>query len=121
MADSENAKVLLKELADITSVKAAILISEDGLPLEKVAGEPTVNADEVAALARDGAFHIRKMLKDLGGARFVQAVIEHTNGSLLFANLPYGVTLVVLVGKGSNKGEIWNAVVARFPRLIKSI
>ena len=117
----DDAKGLLSELAELPSVKAAILISDDGLPLENVVGEPTVNADEVAALARDGAFHLRKMLNDLGGSRLVQAIIEHTDGSLLFANLPYDVTLVVLIKRGSDKGEIWNAVVSRFPRLIKSV
>jgi len=117
----DDAKTLLSELAGLSSVKAAILISDDGLPLENVVGDPTVDADEVAALARDGVFHLRKMLGDLGGSRLVQAIIEHTNGSVLFANLPYDVTLVVLAKKGSNKGEIWNAVVARFPRLIKSV
>lgn len=117
----DDVKGLLSELAEQPSVKAAILISDDGLPLENVVGDPTVNADEVAALARDGAFYVRKMLDDLDGSRLVQAIIEHTDGSILFANLPYEVTLVVLIRKGSNKGEIWNAVVSRFPRLIKSI
>lgn len=121
MSVLEGIKGLLSELAELPSVKAAILISDDGLPLENVVGDPTVSADEVAALARDGAFHLRKMLDDLGGSRLVQAIIEHTDGSVLFANLPYDITLVVLSKKGSNKGEIWNAVVARFPRLVKSV
>jgi predicted regulator of Ras-like GTPase activity (Roadblock/LC7/MglB family) len=121
MSQLEDIKSLLYELTENPSVKAAVLISDDGLPLENAVTDPAVNAEEVAALARDGVFRIRKMLESINGSRLVQAMIEHTNGSILFANLPYDVTLAVLIRKGSNKSEIWNAVVSRFPRLIKSV
>ncbi len=121
MSALEKAKDLLAELATNPSVKGALLISKDGLPLESVTGDESINAEEIAAVARDGASHLRKMLRDINGSRLVQAIVEHTNGAMLFTNLPYDVTLVVLIEKGSNKGEIWNSVVARFPRLIKVV
>jgi predicted regulator of Ras-like GTPase activity (Roadblock/LC7/MglB family) len=121
MSQREDIKNLLSELTANPSVQAAVLISDDGLALENAVNDPGIDAEEVAALARDGVFRIRKMLESIDGSRLVQAMIEHTKGSILFANLPYDVTLAVLVKKGSNKGAIWNAVVSRFPRLIKSV
>lgn len=121
MAVTEQIRGLLTELAQNPSVNAVLLFSENGLPLESVINDEKVDAEEVAAVARDGIFHLRKMLEQMDGYRLIQAIVEHTAGSLLFANLPYDVTLVIFLAKGSNKGDIWNSVVARFPRLIKAV
>ena len=51
----KKATEVLKKIAALDGVRAVVLVSGDGFPLESVIKDEALNAEEVAALARDGA------------------------------------------------------------------
>jgi predicted regulator of Ras-like GTPase activity (Roadblock/LC7/MglB family) len=110
---------ILNKFAAVDGVRAVVLVSGDGFPLESVISDDALDADEVAALARDGAAAARDMVENLDGGQFVQGVLEYSKGSVLLTNLPLRMTLVTVAAKGSNKAALWNAAASLFPEVLK--
>jgi predicted regulator of Ras-like GTPase activity (Roadblock/LC7/MglB family) len=112
---------VLNKIAAVKGVRAALLVSGDGFPLESVIADDAFDADELAALARDAAAAARDMVENLEGGQFVQGVIEYSKGSILLTNLPLRMTLAVVAAKGSNKAALWNAAAALFPEVLRAL
>jgi predicted regulator of Ras-like GTPase activity (Roadblock/LC7/MglB family) len=112
---------VLQKLAALDGVRAVLIISADGFPLESVINDKTLDADELAALVRDGAAAARGMAEEVDSAQFVQGVFEHSKGSILLTNLPLSMTLAILAGKGGNKPALWNAAATHFPEVIRAL
>jgi len=115
----KKAEDILNKFAALDGVRAALIVSGDGFPLEAVIADDALDADELAALARDGAAAARDMVENLEGGQFVQGVFEYSQGSILLTNLPLRMTLAVVAAKGSNKAALWNAAASLFPEVLR--
>ena len=112
---------VLNKIAALDGVRAVVIVSGDGFPLESVIRDLTLEADELAALARDGAAAAREMVENLEEGQFVQGVFEYSKGSILLTNLPLRMTLAVVAARGSNKAELWNAAASLFPEVLRAL
>jgi len=110
---------VLNKIAALDGVRAVVIVSGDGFPLESIIRDSAFDADELAALARDGAAAARDMVGNLDGGQFVQGVFEYSKGSIVMTNLPLRMTLVIVAAKGSNKAALWNAAASLFPEVLK--
>ena len=117
----KKAEVVLNKLAALPGVRAVMLVSGDGLPLEAVMRDETLNADELAAIARDGVAATRQMVAEIDGGQFVQGVVEYSKGTVLVTNLPLAMTLIVLATRSVNKADLWNGVAAHFAEVLKAL
>jgi predicted regulator of Ras-like GTPase activity (Roadblock/LC7/MglB family) len=112
---------ILNKLAALDGVRAVVLVSGDGLPLESVVNDAALDADELAALARDGAAAARAMVEDIEQGQFIQGVIEYSKGAVLLTNLPLRMTLAVVTSREGNKAALWNAAATLFPEVIRAL
>ena len=110
---------ILNKFAAVDGVRAVLIVSGDGFPLESVISDDSLDAEELAALARDGAAAAREMVENLDGGQFVQGVFEYSKGSVLLTNLPLRMTLAIVAAKGSNKAALWNAAASLFPEVLR--
>lgn len=110
---------ILNKFAAVDGVRAVLIVSGDGFPLESVISDDALDAEELAALARDGAAAAREMVENLDGGQFVQGVFEYSKGSVLLTNLPLQMTLAIVAAKGSNKAALWNAAASLFPEVLR--
>jgi len=117
----KKATEVLNRIATLDGVRAVVLVSGDGFPLESVIRDETLNAEEVAALARDGAAAAREMVNDMEQGQFVQGVFEYSKGAILLTNLPLRMTLAVVMSRGGNKAALWNAAATAFPEVIRAL
>ena len=112
---------VLNKIAALDGVRAVVIVSGDGFPLESVIRDLAFDADELAALARDGAAAAREMVENLEEGQFVQGVFEYSKGSILLTNLPLRMTLAVVAARGRNKAELWNAAASLFPEVLRAL
>jgi predicted regulator of Ras-like GTPase activity (Roadblock/LC7/MglB family) len=117
----KKATEVLNKIAALDGVRAVVLVSGDGFPLESVIRDETLNAEEVAALARDGAAAAREMVNDMEQGQFVQGVFEYSKGAILLTNLPLRMTLAVVMSRGGNKAALWNAAATAFPEVVRAL
>jgi len=74
----KRAMEVLDKIAALDGVRAVVLVSGDGFPLESVIKDDALNAEEVAALARDGAAAARDRSLNLPASlRNRRTVIPH--------------------------------------------
>ncbi|UCH78901.1 MAG: roadblock/LC7 domain-containing protein [Candidatus Coatesbacteria bacterium] len=112
---------VLDKIAGTAGVRAVMLISGDGLPLEAVVKDDTLRAEEVAALARDAAAAARDMVYELEEGQFVQGIFEYSKGVVLLTNLPLRMTLAVITSPEANKAQLWNTAAALFPEVVRAL
>lgn len=112
---------VLNKIAALDGVRAVLLVSGDGLPLESVVNDAALDADELAALTRDGAAAARAMVEDIEQGQFIQGVIEYSKGAVLLTNLPLRMTLAVVMSREGNKAALWNAAATLFPEVIRAL
>jgi predicted regulator of Ras-like GTPase activity (Roadblock/LC7/MglB family) len=105
----------------VEGVRAAVLVTGDGMPLEYVVKDAALNPEEVAALLRDGVAALRRMLAELEQGQLVQGVLEYSKGTVLFTNLPLNMTLALVAARGANKAELWNATATHFPEVLAAL
>ncbi len=117
----KRAMEVLNKIAALDGVRAAVIVSGDGFPLESVIKDETLSAEEVAALACDGAAAARDMVQNMEQGQFVQGVFEYSKGAILLTNLPLRMTLAVVISRGGNKAALWNAAATAFPEVIKAL
>jgi predicted regulator of Ras-like GTPase activity (Roadblock/LC7/MglB family) len=117
----KKAMEVLNKIAALDGVRAAVLVSGDGFPLESVIKDEALNVEEVAALARDGAAAAREMAENIEQGQFVQGVFEYSKGAILLTNLPLRMTLAVIMSRGGNKAALWNAAATAFPEVIRAL
>jgi predicted regulator of Ras-like GTPase activity (Roadblock/LC7/MglB family) len=117
----KKAKEVLAKLAAVEGVRAAVLVSGDGFPLEAAVRDAALAPDELAAVARDGVAAVRRMVAELGQGQFIQGVLESAQGSILFTNLPAQLTLVLVAARGANKAALWNAAAAHFADVMAAL
>ena len=117
----KKATEVLKKIAALDGVRAVVLVSGDGFPLESVIKDEALNAEEVAALARDGAAAAREMVEEMEQGQFVQGVFEYSKGTILLPNLPLRMTLAVVMSRGGNKAALWNAAATAFPEVVRAL
>ncbi len=117
----KKAMEVLNKIAALDGVRAAVLVSGDGFPLESVIKDEALNVDEVAALARDGAAAARDMVESIEQGQFVQGIFEYSKGAILLTNLPLRMTLAVVISRGGNKAALWNAAATAFPEVIRAL
>ena len=117
----KKATEVLNKIAALDGVRAVVLVSGDGFPLESVIKDEALNAEEVAALARDGAAAAREMVEEMEQGQFVQGVFEYSKGTILLTNLPLRMTMAVVMSRGGNKAALWNAAATAFPEVIRAL
>lgn len=117
----KKATEVLNKIAALDGVRAVVLISGDGFPLESVIKDEALKAEEVAALARDGAAAAREMVEEMEQGQFVQGVFEYSKGTILLTNLPLRMTMAVVMSRGGNKAALWNAAATAFPEVIRAL
>jgi predicted regulator of Ras-like GTPase activity (Roadblock/LC7/MglB family) len=114
----KKAEKVLARFTDIAGVRAAMLASADGLPMESVIRDEGLAADELAALARDVAAVARRTVKELDDGKFVQGLLEYSKGAVLYTNLPMELLLVVVAARNVNKAHLWNAAARNFADVV---
>jgi len=112
---------VLHRIAGTSGVRAVMLVSGDGLPLEAVVKDDTFDAEEVAALARDAAAAVRDMASGLEEGQFVQGIFEYSKGVVLLTNLPLRMALAVIASREANKAHLWNTAAALFPEVVRAL
>jgi len=112
---------VLHKLAAVEGVRAAVLVSGDGIPLEAVVKDAALDAEMVAASLRDGAGAVRRVLAELDLGQLAQGVIESSQGTVLITNLPLNMTLVLVAARGANKAALWNAAVQHFREVMAAL
>lgn len=117
----KQAQAVLSKIAGVEGVRAVLLVSGDGFPLETVIGAGSLPADEVAAIARDATAAARKLVEELDQGQLIQGLLEYSKGAVLFTNLPLGMTLIVVARKGVNKAALWNATASNFREILKAL
>lgn len=117
----KRAMEVLSKIAALDGVRAAVLVSGDGFPLESVIKDDALNPEEVAALARDGAAAARDMVEHMEQGQFVQGILEYSKGAVLLTNLPLRMTLAVVMARGGNKAALWNAAATAFPDVVRAL
>ena len=117
----KKATEVLSKIAALDGVRAVVLVSGDGFPLESVIKDEALNAEEVAALARDGAAAAREMVEEMEQGQFVQGVFEYSKGTVLLTNLPLRMTMAVVMSRGGNKAALWNAAATAFPEVVRAL
>ena len=117
----KKATEVLKKIAALDGVRAVVLVSGDGFPLESVIKDEALDAEEVAALARDGAAAAREMVEEMEQGQFVQGVFEYSKGTILLTNLPLRMTMAVVMSRGGNKAALWNAAATAFPEVVRAL
>lgn len=117
----KKATEVLNKIAALDGVRAVVLVSGDGFPLESVIKDEALNAEEVAALARDGAAAAREMVEEMEQGQFVQGVFEYSKGTILLTNLPLRMTMAVVMSRGGNKAALWNAAATAFPEVVRAL
>ncbi len=117
----KKADKVLAKLAALEGVRAVMLVSGDGLPLESVLHDTSLGAEELAAAARDGAAASRRIVSDLDCGQFVQGVVEYSKGTVLVTNLPFQLALVVVATRNVNKAALWNAVATHFNEVLNAL
>ena len=117
----KKAEEILGKLAALEGVRAVILVSGDGFPMESVIKDDALHADELAAVARDGAAATRQMVAELDGGQFVQGIVEYSKGTVLVTNLPLQISLVLVATRNANKAALWNAAASHFGEVMKAL
>lgn len=117
----KKATEVLNKIAALDGVRAVVLVSGDGFPLESVIKDEALNAEEVAALARDGAAAAREMVEEMEQGQFVQGVFEYSKGTILLTNLPLRMTMAVVMSRRANKAALWNAAATAFPEVVRAL
>ena len=117
----KKATEVLKKIAALDGVRAVVLVSGDGFPLESVIKDEALDAEAVAALARDGAAAAREMVEEMEQVQFVQGVFEYSKGTILLTNLPLRMTMAVVMSRGGNKAALWNAAATAFPEVVRAL
>ncbi len=117
----KKAEEVLNKIAALEGVRAVMLVSGDGFPMETVMRDANLNADELAAVARDGVTATRRMVAEIDGGQFIQAVVEYSKGTVLVTNLPLAMTLIVVATRNVNKATLWNGVAAYFAEVVRAL
>lgn len=96
---------LVRGLAAREGVRAVLLVSGDGLPIEHTAGSP-VEAETMAALAATLGRHADRLGEDAGPGEFRSAVLEYAGGLVVLARAGNGNWLTLLTGPDADIGAL---------------
>lgn len=96
---------VIRGLSSREGVRAAVLLSADGLPIEHGAAEP-VEPETLAALAATLAQHGRRLGEGTRQGELRTAVLEFADGSVVIARLGSGDWLAFLARPDADLGSL---------------
>jgi len=97
---------VLQALAERPDVAGALVTSDEGLVVESSL-EPTIDGDELAALATAAARSLDALAAAAGGGDPVQTAVDGTLGTLVLQRLPTGGILVVVAAQDADLGALF--------------
>jgi len=96
---------VIRGLSSRAGVRAAVLLSADGLPIEHSATDP-VEPETVAALAATLAQHGHRLGEGTRQGELRTAVLEYADGSVVLARVGGGDWLVFLARADADLGPL---------------
>jgi predicted regulator of Ras-like GTPase activity (Roadblock/LC7/MglB family) len=96
---------VIRALSSREGVRAAVLLSADGLPIEHAGAEP-VEPETVAALAATLAQHGGRLGEGAGQGELRTAVLEFADGAVVLARVGSGDWLAVLARPDADLGAL---------------
>ncbi len=117
---SEIARRILGEITRIEGVRAAIVVSRDGLVLDAVIPRRDINAEDIAVAIMQIFNAADKLGKDFGLGSSDITSVEYTNGIIMIGSMGENV-LAVVAERGAMLGMIRNEIKKQKERLRAAI
>ncbi len=117
---SEIARRILGEITRVEGVRAAIIVSRDGLVLDAVIPRRDINAEDIAVAIMQIFNAADKLGKDFGLGSSDITSVEYTNGIIMIGSMGENV-LAVVAERGAMLGMIRNEIKKQRERLRAAI
>jgi predicted regulator of Ras-like GTPase activity (Roadblock/LC7/MglB family) len=96
---------MLRALAARPGVDAAVLVSADGLPIQK-AGDASVDGEALAALAATAARHAARLVEGAERGAWRTLLLEAEGGTIILSEAGAGNLLLLLVTADTAFGDL---------------